>query len=147
MKLRVVLSGSEAECKALDSLLDERIYEFNAAATGCHDGKLLAGSILTPQGDVVAGFSGHTWVACCELAYVWVHASQRGRGLGSQLMQAAEAGARSRGCEQLVLSTHSFQATGFYERLGYRRLFALDGVPRGHQKVFYAKRLQVGNSD
>ena len=145
MKLQVVLSSSEAECNTLGSFLDDRIYEFNAAATGCSDGRLMAGAIRNPQGEVVAGFSGHTWGAYCELSYVWVHQAYRGQDLGQQLVQAAEAEAKARGCEQVVLSTHSFQAPGFYERLGYKRLFALEDVPRGHQKVFYAKRLQGEN--
>jgi GNAT superfamily N-acetyltransferase len=145
MKLQVMLSSSEAECKALDSLLDDRIYEFNAEVTGQFDGRLLAGAIRTAQGEVVAGFSGHTWGAYCELSYVWVHESYRGQDLGSQLVQAAEAEAKLRGCEKVILATHSFQAPGFYERLGYERLFALEDVPRGHQKVFYTKQLQGEN--
>jgi ribosomal protein S18 acetylase RimI-like enzyme len=142
MKLPVVLSSSEADSKTVDAFLDDRIFEFNAAATGYSDGSLLAGTVRTAQGEIVAGFSGHTWGAYCELAYVWVHEAYRGQGLGTRLLHAAEAEAQSRGCEQVVLSTHSFQAPGFYERLGYGRLFALEGVPRGHQKVFYAKTLQ-----
>jgi len=145
MKLNVVLSGSEAECEEVNTFLGDRIYEFNAAVTGHTDGKLLAGTIRTEQGDVVAGFSGHTWGMYCELTYLWVHESYRGQNLGGQLVQAVEAEATSRGCERILLSTHSFQAPGFYERLGYQRLFVLEDVPHGHQKVFYSKRLRGQN--
>jgi GNAT superfamily N-acetyltransferase len=142
MNIHVVLSQSEATCKEIDSFLDDRIYEFNARATGYSDGKLLAGCVRDAHGDVNAGFSGHTWGGCCELSYVWVHERYQGQSVGRRLLEAAEGEARSRECKQVVLATHSFQAPGFYERLGYERKFVLEGVPLGHQKVIYVKRLQ-----
>ena len=72
---------------------------------------------------------------------VWVANSQRGLGLGRALMQAAEAEALRRGCRQVVLSTHSFQAPRFYERLGYVRQAVIEGEPAGHSNIVYAKRL------
>lgn len=81
--------------------------------------------------------------ACCVIAHLWVHESQRGRGLGRMLMQAAEEEARQRGCEQVVLSTHTLQAPKFYERLGYERQVAVLGQPKGHANVIYVKRLDA----
>lgn len=140
----VVLSQDEAQCQQLEALLADRIYEFNAKATGYFDGRLLAGSVRDAQGQVIAGFNGHTWGGCCELAHVWVHEQHRAKGLGRQLIQAAEAEALSRGCVQMVLSTHSFQAPGFYERMGFERKYALEGRPQGHFQIYYAKRLPGG---
>jgi GNAT superfamily N-acetyltransferase len=133
----------EGECEALASFLADRIYEFNAAATGYFDGRLLAGRLRNDAGDVIAGFSGHTWGGCCELSYVWVHEAHRGRGLGRTLLRAAEAEARRRGCVQVVLMTHSFQAPGFYERLGYERRYAIEGRPTGHSNLVYVRTLRA----
>jgi ribosomal protein S18 acetylase RimI-like enzyme len=44
-------------------------------------------------------------------------------------------------CGQVLLSTHSFQAPGFYERLGYEREASIEGYPKGHANVFYLKKL------
>jgi hypothetical protein len=74
-------------------------------------------------------FSGHTWGGCCELSYVWVHERHRGRGLGALLLRSAEAEAVARGCVQVVLATHSFQAPAFYERMGYQRRHTIEGRP------------------
>jgi GNAT superfamily N-acetyltransferase len=65
---------------------------------------------------LVAGIAGNTWGGTCELRQFWVEASQRSRGLGTTLFQAAEQEARRRGCAQIVLTTFSFQAPAFYER-------------------------------
>jgi GNAT superfamily N-acetyltransferase len=40
----------------------------------------------------------------------WVEESQRQRGLGTKLFQAAEQEAQRRGCTQIVPMTFSFQA-------------------------------------
>ena len=90
--------------------LEDRLYEFNRAATGIGDGKLLGVFVRDGEGRRVAGASGHTWGGTCELLNVWVDEGLRGHGIGRELMARAEAEARRRGCRQLVLTTHSFQA-------------------------------------
>jgi ribosomal protein S18 acetylase RimI-like enzyme len=129
----------ESECHELEAFLVDRIYEFNAQATGYFDGKLVGGRLRSESGEVIAAFNGHTWGGCCVVTHLWVHESQRDRGLGRALLQAAEAEARRRGCEQVVLSTHSFQAPSFYERLGYEKLAVIRGQPKGYANIVYVK--------
>lgn len=147
MTTTVVTLEDDAECEALGAFLADRIYEFNAKATGYFDGRLLAGCIRSETGDVIAGFNGHTWGGCCELSYVWVHEQYRGRGLGTLLLRAAESEALARGCVRLVLASHDFQAPGFYERLGYERKYAVEGRPSGHASIIYAKILRAENGE
>lgn len=137
----VTCCASDAECDELGSFLTDRIYEFNSKATGYYDGLLIGGSIRNDAGEVIAGFNGHTWGGCCELANVWVHESCRGLGLGALLLRAAETEAIARGCARIVLATHSFQAPGFYERLGYERKYAIEGLPKGHADIIYVKEI------
>ena len=143
MPTKAVALLSEAECQELDSFLADRIYEFNSKATGYFDGKLLAGSIRDDAGKVIAGFSGHTWGGCCVIAHLWVHELKRGRGLGQSLVQVIEAEAMRRGCEQIVLSSHSFQAPRFYERLGYEMQAVIRDQPKGYANVVYVKRVKL----
>jgi ribosomal protein S18 acetylase RimI-like enzyme len=121
--------------------LEDRLYEFNAGMTGIRDGRTLGIFLRDESGGIVAGAAGHTWGGTCELKQVWVAASARGRGLGRRLMAAAEAEAVRRGCRQLVLSTHSFQAPGFYRRLGFEVMAELPDYPRGHSHLVLRKRL------
>lgn len=142
MRARVISIRDEAQYRALAAFLADRIYEFNANATGYFDGMLLAGCVRSDAGELIAGFNGHTWGGCCEVAHVWVHEQYRGRGLGALLLTSAEAEAIARGCVQLVLATHSFQAPGFYERMGYERRYTIEGRPKDHADIIYAKVLR-----
>ena len=137
----VIPCRDDAECETLGAFLTNRIYEFNANATGYFDGMLLGGCIRNDAGETVAGFNGHTWGGCCELSHVWVDERYRGQGLGAALLRAAEAEAVARGCVQVVLATHSFQAPGFYERHGYERKYVIEGRPKGYTDIIYVKAL------
>jgi GNAT superfamily N-acetyltransferase len=140
MSLRdiVIQSGDPSEVNAL---LDKRLYEFNVGATGFSDGTSLYASVEDEAGNVIAAISGHTWGGCCDVSLLWVHEAHRGQGVGRALLQAAAAEARSRGCNQMMLSTHSFQAPLFYEKLGYQRVATIPDYPNGHAKLYYVKRL------
>ena len=138
----VEIVRDERECERLEAFLVERIYEFNAQATGYFDGRLIGGRLRDEAGEIVAAVNGHTWGGCCVVAHLWVHELHRGRGLGRLLLQAIEAEASQRGCEQMVLSTHSFQAPAFYERLGYRKHAVVRGHPKGHASIAYVKQLE-----
>jgi GNAT superfamily N-acetyltransferase len=120
--------------------LHDRLYEFNVAATGFDDGRSL--TFLWRQGGViVAGLHGWTWGATGWIDVLWVAEALRSRGVGSQLLGAAEAEARSRGCAQIALSTHTFQARGFYEHHGFEVTGYLDNHPHGHGQHTMRKRL------
>jgi len=124
--------------------LEDRIIEYNVAQTGFDDGKVLSIWLRDERGGIVAGIYGWTWGGCCEIRYLWVHADLRGRGCGTKLLQAAEREAVARGCDQMILDTHDFQAPGFYRKHGYEVLAILEGYPRQHRKYYLRKRLDSG---
>ena len=128
----------------LDAFLAERIYAFNARATGQADGKSLTAVIDDGQGRRIAAASGHTWGGTCQLTTLWVDEPHRRSGLGSALLHAVEAEALRRGCTQVALLTHDFQAPRFYERHGYRRIGEIPDYPKGHAQLVYVKRFVPG---
>jgi ribosomal protein S18 acetylase RimI-like enzyme len=68
----------------------------------------------------------------------------RGAGAGRRLMMEAEAEALRRGCCAAELDTFSFQARGFYERLGYSVFGALEDYAPGQSRFYMRKRLDGG---
>ena len=52
--------------------LEDRLYDFNVAATGISDGRSLAIFVPGEDGSIRAGLSGHTWGRCCEIKQIWV---------------------------------------------------------------------------
>ena len=125
------------------SFLEDRINEFNIAATGFDDGELLSIFVRDEKGEITAGIYGWTWGGACEIRSLWVHENLRGQGIGRDLLARAEAEALRRGCRQIVLDTHSFQAPDFYQKYGYRVIGIHDDYPRGHQIYYLEKKLTL----
>jgi len=131
------------EAPDVEAFLAERIYEFNSRATGYSDAESFSGTHEDESGVVRAGISGYTWGGCGYVSYLWVDERERGRGLGTALLLTAERHARAKGCVVMFLSSHSFQAPGFYERMGYERKAVVHDHPVGHSSVFLEKRLDA----
>lgn len=141
MKTTHIQLHDESESRELQTFLVDRVYEFNSRATGYFDGRAIAASLRNQSGEIVAGLNGHTWGGCCVIAHLWVSDAYRRQGMGRALMIAAQDEALRRGCDQIILSTHSFQAPGFYERLGFAQVAIVPGHPKGYADIHYAKRL------
>lgn len=121
--------------------LEDRLYEFNSSVTRITDGEWLAIFVRDDAGHIIAGIAGNSWGGCCEIRQFWVEALQRGRGLGTKLLDAAEQEARRRGCGHIFLMTFTFQAPSFYTRRGFETLATMDDYPRGHQNLLLRKRI------
>ena len=122
-------------------LLEDRLYEFNAQATGIDDGEWLGLFLRGPDGTLIGGAYGWSWGASCFLRYLFVPAGLRNKGYGTRLMRAVEQEACRRGCRQIVLETHDFQAPGFYRKFGFAVTGTVEEYPRGHRLFTMVKRL------
>jgi GNAT superfamily N-acetyltransferase len=127
--------------------LEDRLYEFNSAATGIGGGEWLAILARDEDGRIVAGICGSTWGGGAEIRQFWVEQSRRNQGLGTKLLRAAEDEARRRGCRQMLLMTFSFQAPAFYARHGFEVVAVVDDYPHGHQNLLLRKHLGEGTDD
>ena len=56
-------------------------------------------------------------------------------------MEQAEAVAREQGCVGIWLDTFTFQAPGFYRKLGYALFGEIPDYPPGSSRFFLSKRL------
>ncbi len=78
------------------------------------------------------------WLYIDEL---WVSSDLRGSGVGAKLMKLAEEFARSQGHQGAWLWTQSWQAEGFYRRLGYSEFTRFEDFPQGHSRIGFRKTL------
>ncbi|WP_119422451.1 GNAT family N-acetyltransferase [Desertibaculum subflavum] len=123
--------------------LDEELYEFNRRTTGITDGARLGFVLRDTAGALIGAAAGHSWGGVCEIKQLWVHADHRGRGIGTALLTAALDEASARGCYQVILTTHSFQAPAFYARHGFECVAEIADYPRGHRQFVLRRRLAL----
>jgi len=121
--------------------LVEQINKHNIAATGIDDYRGLTIFVRDEAGAIVAGIEGGTWAGYLQVYNLWVREDLRGQGYGRRLLDAAEREATRRGCTQVLLDTHSFQAPGFYLKCGYEVFGTFEGIGGSHTRYYLRKRL------
>jgi GNAT superfamily N-acetyltransferase len=137
MKLTIAATMAEQDI----FFLRDRLVEFNRARTSIKDDQYLSVFIRNEAEQIIGGLFGYTWGGHCEVIYLWVDESLRGKGIGKSILIAAEEEAIRRGCHHMVLNTHSFQAPEFYQKLGFEVFGTVDDAPRGFQNIYLKKRL------
>lgn len=123
---------------ALHAEIVRRFEEFNRARTGW--GAHTFSLVRRDADAIIAAARGVLNMGLVEIRGVWVEPGARGTGIGTRLMAAVECEAMRRGCTRAALDTYSWQAPGFYLRLGYREYGVLD-YPNGTSRHYMAKEL------
>ncbi|HVE49417.1 MAG TPA: GNAT family N-acetyltransferase, partial [Casimicrobiaceae bacterium] len=111
----------------------------NDAAAPLHEVRAMSCFARLASGQVVGGALGRRWGSCCEIQQVWVDSAFRRNGVGSKLVRAFEAEARSHGCVSFYLETFSFQAPHFYRALGYEVAYEHNIYPHGIVRYLMVK--------
>ena len=125
---------------AYDAIL-AGIIAYNESYAGPSGHRPLAVLAMGEDGKVLGGLWAATHWQWLFVHLLWLPETLRGAGLGRDLLRRAEAEAAARGCANVWLDTFSFQARGFYEKLGYTVFGTLEGYPPGHRRYFLQKRL------
>lgn len=124
------------------------LIQFNESRMGTPDDhRLLAVMLSDPATEeIVGGLWAETMFGHLHVNLLFVPETLRRTGIGRRLMGDAEAEAIRRGCRGAWLDTYSFQARGFYERLGYSLFGTIEDHPPGHSRFFMKKRFPVGGT-
>lgn len=93
------------------------------------------------NGQKKGGLIGETFGNWLCIKYLFVSEELRGKGIGKQILKAAEEEARRRGCKYAFVDTFSFQAPLFYQKMGYREAFVLNEYPYTGKRYYYTKEL------
>jgi GNAT superfamily N-acetyltransferase len=137
---KIQMTDSPAE--GLRDLILNPLAAFNEVRSGGQvNYRRLAISLSDPDTDeVVGGLWAETYFGMLFVDLLFIPESMRGAGLGRKLLAQAEEEAVRRGCHGVWLDTFSWQARGFYEKLGYSVFGELQDYPVGHQRYFLTKR-------
>ncbi|MBV9811367.1 MAG: GNAT family N-acetyltransferase [Acetobacteraceae bacterium] len=121
---------------AIDRVLDA----YNNAASGRADAARWFGVLVDDARGAPTGG------AICVSYWDWVFVdilhlpeTMRGQGVGTRVMRAVEAEARRRGCIGVWLETGTYQAPGFYRKLGYREFARLPEMAPGVTRHSFLK--------
>jgi GNAT superfamily N-acetyltransferase len=134
------LTVEEAPAEADVEVLPRALEAYNESRWPQHPPWKPLAIFMRDEAQIVAGLAGETYCGWLFVKYLWVSEGLRGRGVGWELMDRAEALAIERGCHSAWLDTFSFQARSFYEKLGYEEFGRLE-YPPDHQRHFLRKRL------
>lgn len=136
---RIVAERSAA--RAMSRKLWNGLLRYNRKAAGPFHYSRAVLSVRDRKGRVLGGLILQSYWKESYVELLWLSAQARRLGYGRRLMQEAERRARRRGSLLIHLNTYSFQAPGFYEKLGFRRFGGMAGSPRGASRHFYVKEL------
>jgi len=135
--LTVEEKPAEADREALPHLLEA----FNEKHWPGHQPwQEVAVFVRDAAGTVLGGLYGETYGGWLFIRYLVMPEGARHAGLGRQVMALAEDVARRRGCHSAWLDTFSFQAPGFYQKLGYEEFGRIHLPPVG-ERLFFRKAL------
>ncbi|AZO29904.1 GNAT family N-acetyltransferase [Mesorhizobium sp. M1B.F.Ca.ET.045.04.1.1] len=121
--------------------IEERLNGDNRLRTGRDDDRGLVFALRDEAGHAIGVAAGYSWAGIAELKLMWVEETYRGRGHAKALLNAFVAGAAARGARRIWVSTHDFQAPGFYEKAGFERMAEFAGWPEGHSNIILCKTM------
>jgi GNAT superfamily N-acetyltransferase len=139
--MKPTLIVCDAPTDAIRDAILAPLAAFNTNSGYPADPQTVAITLTDDRGAVIGGLWGKTVYDWLFVEYLAVPETMRGRDLGTQLLTRAEQIAVERGCVGSWLTTFTFQARGFYEKLGYEVFGLLDASPRDNQRMFLRKRL------
>jgi len=140
MPLEIQLSTNVTEAERLGILNPLLAHNLANGGDDAHETFALLLRDLDSN-EVIGGLYGKASYRWLLIDLVSVPESMRGQGIGERLMHMAEEVAKKKHCIGIWLETFSFQAPGFYQKLGYSEFGRLADYPPGHTRFYYQKRL------
>ena len=128
---------------SLKQVVVDHLDAYNIAVTGFQEYSPVNLFLRDAGDEVVGGLLASTWGGVMFIRILWVSEALRGQGFGQRLVVMAVRRAAVRGCRHVFLDTFSFQAPGFYQKLGYQVYGRAEDWPDGHAHLFLRKDLPL----
>lgn len=122
-------------------VLRAALRAYNQSEAGPFNYESLYVTSKNEAGELIGGAYGNIAWQWLYIDLLWVHPDYRANGLGTALMQEIEREAIQRDIHSFHLSTASFQAPIFYQKLGYQICGEIEDLPPGYKTYFLKKQL------
>ncbi len=97
--------------------------------------------IRDKKDNIIAGCNGSIIFGSIYTDQLWVQSNYRKKGLGTKLMDRIHAYGKGKGCTLGTVTTMSFQAPDFYQKIGYKIDFSREGYNKDSTCIFLSKKL------
>jgi GNAT superfamily N-acetyltransferase len=134
---RVTSDGNEQDIQEIHEMLKA----FNLSNREISENVPLGIFLEDENKKKLAGLTGETFGNWLCIHYLFIEDCLRGQGIGRKMIEAAECEAKKRGCKYVFVDTFSFQAPGFYRKLGYKEVFTLEDYPYTGKRHYYTKEI------
>lgn len=117
------------------------LRQYNHSQLWANEKKPIASMLRHIDGRIVGGVFGYVSWGWCLIELLWIDEPYRGHDLATTMMKKIEQYAIGEGISRFKLETGSFQALGFYKKLGYEVYAELDDYPIGETNYYMRKLL------
>ncbi len=135
--------SDKVDQKSYDKIV-ELIIDFNLSKTQNHKNEINKPIEIIARNlknEIIGGLYGRSLWGTLEIKTFAVRPENRNDGIGTKLMLEAEKEAINRNCRFISLDTFSFQASEFYEKLGFKKIGTETDFPKGFEKYYYRKKI------
>lgn len=139
LKLKFVENPEESAW----GIIGRGVGRYNKQQAGDNQFQRLCYVLEGADDEILAGVLSEVYWEWLYIDLLWVKEDLRGRGYGRLLMETVEKEAQSQGAKNAYLDTFSFQAPGFYEKIGYQVFGELTAFPPGYERYFMKKELSA----
>ena len=119
------------------------LTKFNESFTGAVFREKISSFVKDDSGKIVGGILGEINWNWMYIQGLWIDESVRNDGWGLKILSQMEEYALSKTITNIRLETTTFQALGFYVKVGYSVFGELSNMPDGHTSYFLQKQLGI----
>ncbi len=139
-RFSITENASKEEMRVVGAGLDENIKEQVGEERFSSGVKIRL--VVKDQEKVVGGLLAWMPLMNMAIGHIWLDEGYRGLGYGSKLMLEAEKIAQEHGCIACQTYSFSFQAPGFFQKLGYETFGIDDGYPDPIEEHYLIKKFE-----
>lgn len=125
----------------LTDFADRGFERHGLEVTGIHEPILRTAFVAHDSSQFAGCVTASILWKALQIRHMFIEDSYRRQGLGRLLIQKALDYGRLHECPIAFVDTFSFQALGFYQKLGFTLEFTRTGFPHGHSLHYLKKDL------